>query len=96
MVSLHESPVTENDQELRYVAVPGNLCVLGTENSSDRSVGTIDLALRRRFAWEGSEADDGGGSPWEGCDSGAVCTGSAGIPDTPRTAGDYATMLCVS
>lgn len=52
-----QTPVTEigddgDISELRYLVVPDNLHVLGTMNSSDRSVGTIDLALRRRFTWK--------------------------------------------
>lgn len=38
-----------------YLVVPANLHVLGTMNSTDRSVGTLDLALRRRFHWHRME-----------------------------------------
>jgi 5-methylcytosine-specific restriction endonuclease McrBC GTP-binding regulatory subunit McrB len=31
--------------------VPENVCVIGTMNDIDRSVESIDFALRRRFAW---------------------------------------------
>ncbi len=46
-------------EEDRLFYVPGNVYVIGTMNDIDRSVESIDFALRRRFAWYEVKADEG-------------------------------------
>ena len=38
--------------------MPNNVLIIGTMNDIDRSVESMDFALRRRFAWFEIEADD--------------------------------------
>lgn len=45
----------DGDRELR---LPKNLIIIGTMNSADRSVGHIDYAIRRRFAFVDVQADE--------------------------------------
>lgn len=54
----YQSLITDsNDPFKTGFYVPENVYILGTMNDIDRSVETMDFAIRRRFAWEEVTAD---------------------------------------
>lgn len=65
-----EGEVNEVKAKLTYsqldFTVPSNLYIIGTMNTTDRSVGTIDYAIRRRFAFKTLEADRSVVQDWDG------------------------------
>ena len=48
----------ETDPFCEYFFVPENVYIIGTMNDIDRSVESLDFAMRRRFAWEEIKAND--------------------------------------
>ena len=48
----YQNLVKEDDEFYRGFYVPENVYIIGTMNDIDRSVDSMDFALRRRFAWK--------------------------------------------
>src|SRR5574344_2338011 len=50
--------VSEGDVFADGFYVPENIYIIGTMNDIDRSVESMDFAMRRRFAWKEIKAED--------------------------------------
>lgn len=58
----YQNLITDPDDEFAQgFYVPTNVYVIGTMNDIDRSVESMDFAMRRRFAWKAVEAKDNTG-----------------------------------
>lgn len=69
LISLIEKDKRKNEESIHSLmanltytgelfGVPANLYILGTMNTTDRSTGTLDYALRRRFVFKTMKADE--------------------------------------
>ena len=55
----YQNLITDPDDEFAQgFYIPNNVYVIGTMNDIDRSVESMDFAMRRRFAWKAVEASD--------------------------------------
>ncbi|MGL4944454.1 MAG: McrB family protein [Thermoguttaceae bacterium] len=54
----YQNLVEESDEFYHGFFVPENVYVIGTMNDIDRSVESMEFAMRRRFAWKEITADD--------------------------------------
>ena len=47
-----------DEESEKYFYIPENVYIIGTMNDIDRSVESMDFAMRRRFAWKEIKAED--------------------------------------
>ena len=54
----YQNMIEEGDAFKKGFYVPGNVYIIGTMNDIDRSVESMDFAMRRRFAWKEVTAEE--------------------------------------